>query len=88
MRTFTQAKVLSLSFDVPDCKSLEPQFIAGDSAFRHLDMSEKKRLAFRKYDFREKIVVDDPTVVTQYAEPYGMELSDGFFGIFQDKDLR
>ena len=77
MRTFTQAKVLSLSFDVPDCKSLEPQFIAGDSTFRHLGMSEKKRLAFRKYGFWKKIVVDDPTVVTQYAEPYGMELSDG-----------
>lgn len=80
-------KVLFLSFDVSDCKSLEPQFIAGDSTFRHLDMSEKKRLAFRKYGFRKKIVVDDPTVVTQYAEPYGMELSDGYFGIFRDKDL-
>lgn len=42
VRTFTQARVLSLSFDVPDCKSLEPQFIAGDSAFRRLDMSEKR----------------------------------------------
>lgn len=85
--TIYSIKILSMSFDVPECDKLTPIPAEGTSSpdIMRLNFNEKTVITFGKYGFRKKIVVEEPCIIIQDAS--GPKTDHAYFGIFEDEEL-
>ncbi len=74
-----------ISKETPDCRLMEPISVGKFSRAEEIDFSNKTRISLRKFGFRKKIVVKEPSILL--LEVSGGRKS-GYFGIYKDAELR
>ncbi len=79
------------SGEIPDCEALAPvlaeaDFNGWDNDENTISLSDKQKIAYHKYGFRKKLVVKEPTVLTQYIWEDGSE-KNLHYGIYRDEQL-
>lgn len=77
----------SVAGPAADSTRLMPVSAEKGSGEKMISFAGKQKIAFKKYGFRSKLVIEEPTVVYQYvAEELGMEHVR--FGIYRDAALK